>query len=391
MAEILQPIFNAPTGFKIHPVLPTPGVQSTAEAPLGALAAFTGDWTGTGFNTIFRPNNPATPTFNPAPPGPSDNVLELNLTTESLSFSGSLGSVPNRALLPLQGDIQLNGVPYLQAVTDVTNGAPGTPIHLEPGLWMAIPATTAPKETQTFARMASIPHGTTVLAQGTATVINGAPVIPAIDITPLVVGAGGLPGNPVPPGTFPSMTAANGNTSRIPQNLAPFLAAETITQQMLDDPNSVLRKIAHAQNITSTTVISISTVPAEPLFGGGTPNIAFLDGNAAQTTPNAQTTLMSATFWIETVEHIIHIPIFRPGDAPLQLKPRPTVPGQPVPTFTGTPPGEIAGARTITVRSTQIQYSQVVMLKFNNLFWPHVSVATLVPAAAVPIPPTAWA
>lgn len=38
--------------------------------PLGPLAAFTGDWIGNGFNTIFRPDNSVTPTSlpNPVPP-----------------------------------------------------------------------------------------------------------------------------------------------------------------------------------------------------------------------------------------------------------------------------------------------------------------------------------
>jgi hypothetical protein len=68
--------------------------------PLGPLAAFVGDWVGNGFNTIFRPDSAATPTPLPnpvpPPPPPRDNILELNLTSESLSFSPSLGSVPNR-------------------------------------------------------------------------------------------------------------------------------------------------------------------------------------------------------------------------------------------------------------------------------------------------------
>jgi hypothetical protein len=37
------------------PITPTP------PAPPGLLAAFVGDWVGNGFNTIFRPNNSATP------------------------------------------------------------------------------------------------------------------------------------------------------------------------------------------------------------------------------------------------------------------------------------------------------------------------------------------
>lgn len=69
-------------------------------APLGPLAAFVGHWMGNGFNTIFRPDSAATPTILPnpvpPPPPPRDNILELNLTSENLSFSKSLGTVPNR-------------------------------------------------------------------------------------------------------------------------------------------------------------------------------------------------------------------------------------------------------------------------------------------------------
>ncbi|WP_165359408.1 hypothetical protein [Lichenibacterium minor] len=36
--------------------------------------------------------------------------------------------------------------------------------------------------------------------------------------------------------------------------------------------------------------------------------------------------------------------------------------------------------------ATQIQYTQKVILNFAGLSWPHVSVATLVPAGPVPIP-----
>src|ERR1017187_4495570 len=87
--------------------------------PLGPLAAFVGDWVGNGFNTIFRPNNTVTPTRLPNPLPPGDNILELNLTSEELAFSKSLGSVPNRGTTP-QRDIFLNGVPYLQIINDIT-------------------------------------------------------------------------------------------------------------------------------------------------------------------------------------------------------------------------------------------------------------------------------
>jgi hypothetical protein len=44
-----------------------------------------------------------------------------------------------------------------------------------------------------------------------------------------------------------------------------------------------------------------------------------------------------------------------------------------------------AGGR-ITVLTSQIQYTQKVVLNFNGLSWPHVSVSSLVPANPVPIP-----
>src|SRR5580704_6416658 len=139
-------------------------------APLGPLAAFVGDWVGNGFNVIFRPDNSVTPTplpnQVPPPPPPRDHVLELNLTSESLSFSKSLGSVPNRGTTP-QGDIFLNGVPYLQTIEDVTTHGESVGIHVETGIWMHVPATNVPALGESVTRMASIPHGTTIEAQGT--------------------------------------------------------------------------------------------------------------------------------------------------------------------------------------------------------------------------------
>jgi hypothetical protein len=50
-----------------------------------------------------------------------------------------------------------------------------------------------------------------------------------------------------------------------------------------------------------------------------------------------------------------------------------------------TPPG----GRLAAIKTPQIQYSQQVLLNFNGLTWPHVSVATLVPASPVPVPASA--
>jgi hypothetical protein len=358
---------------------------SPSAPSLGPLTAFAGNFTGHGFNTIFRPDSTATPTSLPATANttdPPDNVLELNLTNETLSFKTPLGSVPNRGSNS-QADAFLNGVPYLQTINDVTVPTQPVGIHFEPGLWMAVPGTTVPKEGPTVARMASIPHGTTIDAQGTFSTAPGAPAIPPVSITPNFVGG--------PPFKFQNQDASKKTTRRIPQDLTSFAAAGTITQAMLDDPNTLLRDHIAKQTIKSTTTIVISTDPKAPLFGGGTDNIAFLLGDATgQADPNANATQMTAVFWIETVEYELEVPAMPYGTPPRTILAPTGDAGQPIPRFLLDPPHAIDKPRKITVTTTQIQYSQRVLLVFNGLVWPHVSVATLVPEYAVKIPASAW-
>ena len=379
----LEPALLGPRGFRFGEVSSlTARRDAVSSVPsLGPVSAFTGTFQGSGFNTIFRPDL-GSPTRLPVPVAGSDNLLELNLTRETLSFSPSLGSVPNRG--EVMPDIFLNGVPYLQVISDVTVPSQPVGIHLEPGLWMAVPATTNPAEGPTVARMASIPHGTTIQALGTSSTVNGKPDIAAVDITPFSIGQ---PDNKVP---FPSQTASNKDTARIPQDLTSFIEAGTITQAMLTDPNTLLRDHIASQTITSTTVIAISTEPAAPLFGGGTDNIAFLVGNAPASAPNADGVKMQAVFWIETVEFTIEVPIFEPGQPPLIIPAETGAAGQPVPEFLVNPPIAVTKPRSITIKTQQIQYSQQVLLNFNGLSWPHVSVATLVPASPLPVPASAF-
>jgi len=300
-------------------------------APPEPLDAFTGTWTGNGFNTIFRPNRNKTPLPNRAPENPDadpssdpDNLLQLNLTFETLTFLDSLADIPNRAFLENQPDAFLQGVPYTQSIKDViTNSG----IHFEPGIWLFVPETTEPRVQPTVVRMASIPHGTTILAQGTFETNDGGPEIPVVDITPFTIG------NPTDRKKFTSQNAADDLTFRLPQTLPP-----TITQAMLDNPNIVLELAIKGQNIIRTTTLKISTTANPDMSGSGTRNIAFLEGTLPPPDtngPNAQAADMDATFWIETVE------------------------------------------RDDGTTFTQIQYSQVVLLNFDNLSWPHVSVATL--------------
>ena len=363
-------------------------VQSTREGRLAALAApadpdldgiagFIGTFRGNGLNTIFRPQDFAvtpTPLPNPAT-GPDDNILEINLTQETLSFDTALGSIPNRGMV--QGDIFLNGIPYLQTIKDVSVPANPVDIHFEPGVWLSVPATTVPPESATIARMASIPHGTTIEAQGASFTVAGGPHIDSVDITPFPIG------NPGQRINFPSQTVTDTDTFRLPQDLTDFIAAGTITQEILDNPNIILKKRADAQNITSTTVNVISTNPEDPLFGGGTDNIAFLLGDKDATAPNANAIQMSAIFWIEIVTEQITVPAYT-ANQPVIVQGA-TSAGNPVVSFSVTSPTPTAEDTTIDVSYTQIQYTQTVLLNFNGLTWPHVSVATLVPNDPVPV------
>jgi hypothetical protein len=364
------------SGFRWGEVPPTRERRLVEEAApagpdLGGIADFVGTFRGNGLNTIFRPQDFAvTPTPLPKPAtGPNDNILEINLTEETLAFSAALGSIPNRGMV--QGDAFLNGIPYVQKINDVSVPASPVGIHFEPGVWLSVPATTVPPESATLVRMASIPHGTTIEAQGRSFTVAGGPRIDPVDITPFPTG------NPGQPIKFPSQTATDTGTFRLPQDLTDFIAAGTITQEILDNPNIILKKRADAQHITSTTVIVISTNPADPLFGGGTDNIAFLLGDKNATTPNADAVQMSATFWIETVTEQITVPTYT-AHHPVIVRGA-TSAGNPVVSFSVTSQTPTAEDTTINVPYTQIQYTQTVLLNFNGLTWPHVSVATLVP------------
>lgn len=93
----LQNALSIPAEFRFDEVssLAEPKAAPTPAPGLGPLAAFAGTFRGKGFNTIFRPDL-GSPTRLPVP-ATDDNLLELNLTEEALSFSPSLGAVPNRA------------------------------------------------------------------------------------------------------------------------------------------------------------------------------------------------------------------------------------------------------------------------------------------------------
>ena len=381
------------------------------------LEQFHGAYAGNGFNLIWRPRPDDDTTFPvPAippkkkPEGPGDNILELNLTTEQLTFGENLGKIPNRGLFG-QSDINLAGIPYLQTVQDVTFPATGkgdnpipTGIHFEPGVWLHVPKSKHHENpTGSVTRMASIPHGTTINAQGLVPTrvmppeskIGGAagpPEIEPIDTAPFDIG------NPKARrgDFFPSMKAANQNTFRIPQNLEKFQQNGTITTEIIKNPHLVLRNVIKNQKITETITFEVSTgLPTAKINGGGISNISFLMGKQdpgdkdAPPDPVAHPAFMTSIFWIERVEYQVPIKasfIQSTQDLRPDMSKSPTAP---TPKFAiTTPQGGVPEDTIITVPGIQIQYSQTVNLNFGfpngHLTWPHVSVATLVPTNAQP-------
>ena len=272
---------------------------------LGPLGELPGTWMGHGFNLIARPDHQ----------GGNDIFLELNPTDEHLAMTPIGGAIPNRG--SQQDDIELFGLHYLQQISDrATGGA----IHIEPGLWLNVPATTAPAQPATVARLATIPHGTAVLAQGHFLELGGGPQIHPANTVPFQVGQ-----PEPPPGTanpFPEYNLAQPNQFRTTPT------PNGVTPAMVTDPNSMLVQDIADQKITETVVLTVSSVPPGGITTfGGAEDIPFLG-------PNASVAQFSAIFWIEKVEY---------GDR----------------------------------NFLQLQYTQTVLLNFLGLSWPHVSVATL--------------
>jgi hypothetical protein len=331
--------------------------RATVGSKLGFLAELSGTWEGEGFNLIARPDKQ----------GGSPLFLELNQTFETLSFIPISSSIPNRG--NELDDIELFGLTYLQKVSDrVTKGA----LHIEPGIWIHIPSQDT-GATQSVSRMANIPHGNSLLAQGTAIKLDpftgnsfDPDAVSAVNTAPFPVGAA----MPVPgtlsgfaPYDLSNITPAAINF-RTPAGDSPATPLPTTIlgvpmQDVILDPTKLLTAALSDQVIESMVIITVSTVPSlqqeqpqppspEPAAppkvinfaggGGGVENIPFLQTNADAAT-------VFATFWIEKIK----------GPTP-------------------------------DASFLQLQYVQTVFLNFPvikppappvPLSWPHVSVATL--------------
>jgi hypothetical protein len=414
MASTPRPRQLMPSRFQQGPL--------TTALQLGPLAFLTGSWRGPGFNAIWRPDNTQPPENSTI-----HRFLELNLTNDSFNFQVIPGVVPNRGF-NLQPDLNLFGLTYLQRVSDA-DPAPsptvnpqgysqtaGQALHIEPGLFMNVPASQQASTGDTpivnksaIVRMGSIPHGVTVLMQGPnpgTTPTKGKPTIPPLTpfqgypgLNPIPFPAPYTAPPPIPPGPNPPAVGIQPIDTNGAQHVVPEIniALDTLApgsqstgpfppsfQGFINDPNSVLRDAIAHQDILGFIAINLTTDSLSangfPTLGVGSlyetiSNIPFLGvanqtppsplpsqpalvATAAAPVPNAFVYSASATFWIEWVRN--------PGETPIHLGP-------------GQPPDPIIGIEPFWDQSThlQLQYSQLVILIFNGVLWPHVTVATM--------------
>jgi hypothetical protein len=354
------------------------GAVATA-LQLGPLASLVGTWSGNGFNAIWRPDNPNSPPFKNV-----RRFLELNLTNDSFEFDVIPGVVPNRGVGPDQNDLSLYGLHYLQRTSDADPkgfSTAGQALHIEPGLFMNVPASINLAQS-TIVRMGSIPHGVTVLMQGPnpgTKPTNGAPTIPSIfpiagmpTFKPTTATTNGIGIQPIeiPPPPPASQTTSTEHVVPENQSTAGDVAGSQSNgpfpadfQDFVNDPNIVLRNAIAGQTIMGFIAIALSTTnvtdsignipflgipnPAQPLNPGG--------GSNKNSAPNAFVAQAAATFWIEWVK----------------------IPDAPVPSSATNPALQAIEPFWPTPTFLQLQYSQVVILVFNGVLWPHVTVATM--------------
>jgi len=261
---------------------------STGDSTLGPLTLLPGVWKnlpnlpGRGWNMIALPF--ATPTNSPFP---FNYRLLMNQYNEELKFTLIDKGVPNRGIgrvdcKTVETDQFVVTLDYEQSIQQIAAedspksdlaGGPGLPIHHEPGLWLHM--LNEVENGLDIARLATIPHGDSVLAMGRAMVIDGPPTIPNISGLPIGVNQD-IDNNPY---------------------LGPYKAfhGPNKFRGLFDSvtPNDLLREANNGVKIKRTTILDVDTdIPT-----GGIVNIPFIVKQANATT-------MRSTFWIQELEDL---------------------------------------------------------------------------------------
>jgi hypothetical protein len=223
-----------------------------------------GRWVGEGMNMVQLPSFDCTQ--------PTNYRLLVSRTRETINFAAIGGSIANRGSALFmnnfsrgQRDILYSGVTYLQSVTDYYTGAG---LHVEPGLFLNIPATDVnPSHNATIVRMASIPHGDTIHCESDTLLVQPQPSFDPINTTPT---------GPIANFLFP---------------VTPSQCPAGITPSQVTNPSLYLQQQIAGQNIVNTIVIEVTSQ-----VEGKVSNIPFVN-------KNANVVSIDSIFWIETVQN----------------------------------------------------------------------------------------
>jgi hypothetical protein len=254
-------------------------IPKSGEPNLGPLTLLPGKWSnvpglpGRGWNMIALP-------FATKPGSPLDYRLLVNQYNEDLDFFLVDKGVPNRGVerngaSTIQTDQLLVTMDYEQDIHQIASadfpvsgraGDPGLAIHHEPGLWLHL--LDQVEAGLDIARLASIPHGDSVLALGRSRHFDGPPTIPAVNGLPIGV-----------------------NQDLNSPYLAPYKHFhDNLFENLFDPtiPHQLLQGANQGVTVKHTTELEVDT--ATPT--GGISNIQFI-------TKQANATSMKSTFWIE--------------------------------------------------------------------------------------------
>ncbi|MCB2018597.1 MAG: hypothetical protein KDF54_13975 [Hydrogenophaga sp.] len=261
--------------------------QAVPDDPeLGPLSALPGKWVsqGRGWNMIALPF---------AAPGAPPFRLLLNQYDEELEFTLVDKAVPNRGIEgapPAEKDQLVVTLDYQQSIRQVAAedfpvsgkaGAPNLAIHHEPGLWLYM--TNFVEDDIDVGRLATIPHGNSVLALGTSDLLESPDTSTLIpDISGLPVGLANQDVNDpanrylVPYKRFHD-APFKGTVAGVPG----FPGFDPVA------PNGLLKLALQGVNVKRTTVLSVDTKTQT----GGISNIPFV-------VQQADAQRMVSTFWI---------------------------------------------------------------------------------------------
>lgn len=314
-------------------------VSQRDDERLGKLRRLPGTWVnakkgkvtgfeGRGWNMIALPFE--------EPGGNLDYRMLVNQYNEVIEFEQIDGPVPNRGIdrqANVNTDQALFALDYQQAIVQIavsdhpetdesTRGPEGGAIHHEPGFFLSI--VDRRTDDLDIARLATIPHGNSVLAMGRSRVFSGKPTVEEVNGLP--IGATQDLNSPylVP---YVAFSGPNAFKGKVPP---PFPGFDVV------EPSSLLQLGIDGLDVKETTELKFDT----KLQTGGIVNTPFV-------VKQADATEMTATFYIMELNDV----------------------------------DEATGESKFA-----LAYIQVVLLEFFERFdnqpglikWPHVSINTLV-------------